>query len=75
MDQLYYLAVLITWVTLFMCVRHAYGVVREYSIQHKLPAMTMIRSQAFVVTTLILFGSGATYGMNYVYTLHLLTVH
>jgi len=74
MTQLYYLAIALTWITLLMCVRHTYGVVVEYAYQNNIGRMATLRSLAFVVSVGVLFGGAATYGMNYVYTLHTLAM-
>lgn len=74
MIQLYYLAIALTWITLYMCVRHMYGVVVEYAHQNNISRIATVQSLAFVVTVGVLFGGAATYGMNYVYTLHRLAM-
>ncbi|ANZ48844.1 hypothetical protein BIZ83_gp009 [Erwinia phage vB_EamM_ChrisDB] len=74
MTELYYLAVVILWIALFMCIRHMYGVVIDHATKNNISRMATRRSLTFVVGCMMMFGSAATYGMSHVYTLHQLSV-
>lgn len=73
MTELYYIAVIVLWFALFMCIRHMYGVVVDHALQNNIPRFVTWRSLTFVVGCMLMFGSAATYGMSQVYTLHQLS--
>ncbi|ANZ49354.1 hypothetical protein FDI85_gp011 [Erwinia phage Machina] len=74
MTQLFYLAVAIVWIAMFVSIHHIHGVVKQHAIQNNLSTMVLLRSQAFAITGMIVLGAIATSGMHYVYTLHQLSV-
>lgn len=74
MTELYYLAVIVLWVVLFMCIRHMYGAVVEHAAKNNISRYATARSLTFVVGAMMMLGSTATYGMSYVYTLHQLSI-
>lgn len=74
MTGLFYLAVVILWAILFMCIRHMYGVVVDHAEKNNISRVATARSLTFVVGCMMMLGSTATYGMSYVYTLHQLSI-
>lgn len=74
MTELYYLAVIVLWGVLFVCIRHMYGIVVEHAEKNNLSQVVTRRSVMFVVGSMMMLGSAATYGMSHVYTLHQLSV-
>lgn len=74
MTQLFYFAVGIVWIAMFVSIYHVHGVVKQHAILNNLSTMVVLRSQLVAACGLVVLGAVATSGMNYVYTLHQLSL-
>lgn len=75
MTEIFYLAIALFWSLLFICTRHLLQAATEHACKNGVCVIAQLRSRCFIVTSMIVVGAIANYGMSQVYSLHLVASH